>query len=39
MTAQHGSVLGSIRLEREIGGRKLILETGKIAKLCDAAVI
>ncbi len=33
------SPLGSIRLEREIGGRKLILETGKIAKLCDAAVL
>lgn len=30
---------GVIRVEREIGGRKLILETGKIAKLCDAAVL
>ncbi len=30
---------GLIRVEREIGGRKLILETGKIAKLCDAAVM
>jgi polyribonucleotide nucleotidyltransferase len=28
-----------IRVEREIGGRTLILETGKIAKLCDAAVL
>jgi polyribonucleotide nucleotidyltransferase len=30
---------GLIRVEREVGGRKLILETGKIAKLCDAAVM
>src|SRR5689334_18123637 len=30
---------GLIRVEREIGGRTLILETGKIAKLCDAAVM
>ncbi|QYK46827.1 MAG: polyribonucleotide nucleotidyltransferase [Phycisphaeraceae bacterium] len=28
-----------IRVEREIGGRKLVLETGKIAKLCSAAVM
>ncbi len=28
-----------IRVEREIGGRKLILETGKIAKLCHGAVM
>ena len=33
------SPLGSIRVEREIGGRTLILETGVIAKLCDAAVL
>jgi polyribonucleotide nucleotidyltransferase len=33
------STLGSIRVEREIGGRTLVLETGKIAKLCDAAVL
>jgi polyribonucleotide nucleotidyltransferase len=33
------SPLGSIRVEREIGGRTLILETGTIAKLCDAAVL
>ena len=31
--------LGTIRVEREIGGRTLILETGKVAKLCDAAVL
>jgi polyribonucleotide nucleotidyltransferase len=30
---------GLIRVEREIGGRTLVLETGKIAKLCDAAVM
>ena len=28
-----------IRVEREIGGRKLILETGNIAKLCNGAVM
>jgi polyribonucleotide nucleotidyltransferase len=28
-----------IRVEREIGGRTLTLETGKVAKLCSAAVI
>ncbi len=33
------STLGKFRVERDIGGRKLILESGKIAKLCDAAVI
>jgi polyribonucleotide nucleotidyltransferase len=33
------SPLGSIRVERQIGGRTLILETGVIAKLCDAAVM
>jgi polyribonucleotide nucleotidyltransferase len=31
--------LGTIRVEREIGGRTLILQTGTIAKLCDAAVL
>jgi polyribonucleotide nucleotidyltransferase len=31
--------LGTIRVQREIGGRTLTLETGKIAKLCDAAVL
>src|SRR4051794_11290707 len=30
---------GLTRVEREIGGRTLILETGKIAKLCNAAVM
>jgi len=30
---------GYVRVEKEIGGRTLILETGKIAKLCDAAVM
>src|SRR4051812_9810175 len=30
---------GLIRVEREIGGRTLVLETGKVAKLCDAAVM
>jgi polyribonucleotide nucleotidyltransferase len=30
---------GLVRVEREIGGRTLTLETGKIAKLCDAAVL
>jgi polyribonucleotide nucleotidyltransferase len=33
------SALGTIRVEREIGGRTLILETGKIAKLADASVL
>lgn len=28
-----------VKVEREIGGRTLTLETGKIAKLCDAAVM
>ena len=28
-----------IKLEREIGGRTLTLETGKVAKLCDGAVM
>jgi polyribonucleotide nucleotidyltransferase len=28
-----------VRVEREIGGRTLVLETGKIAKLCNAAVL
>lgn len=28
-----------IRVEREIGGRTLVLETGKVAKLCHAAVM
>jgi polyribonucleotide nucleotidyltransferase len=28
-----------VKIEREIGGRTLTLETGKIAKLCDAAVM
>ena len=31
--------LGTVRVEREIGGRTLILQTGSIAKLCDAAVL
>jgi polyribonucleotide nucleotidyltransferase len=30
---------GYVRVEREIGGRTLTLETGKVAKLCDAAVM
>jgi polyribonucleotide nucleotidyltransferase len=30
---------GLIRVERQIGGRTLTLETGKVAKLCDAAVM
>src|SRR5436190_22961843 len=29
----------SIRVEREIGGRTLTLETGKVARLCDGAVM
>ena len=32
-------VLGTVRVQREIGGRTLTLETGIIAKLCDAAVL
>ncbi len=28
-----------IKVQREIGGRTLTLETGKVAKLCDAAVV
>jgi polyribonucleotide nucleotidyltransferase len=28
-----------VKIEREIGGRTLTLETGKIAKLCDGAVL
>jgi polyribonucleotide nucleotidyltransferase len=31
--------LGTIRVEREIGGRTLILETGKIGRQADAAVL
>ncbi len=31
--------MGYVKVEREIGGRRLTLETGKIAKLCDAAVL
>lgn len=31
--------LGSIRVEREIGGRKLILETGTVARQANAAVM
>ncbi|HYE02475.1 MAG TPA: hypothetical protein VD963_04480, partial [Phycisphaerales bacterium] len=27
------------RVEREIGGRTLMLETGRVAKLCDGAVM
>jgi polyribonucleotide nucleotidyltransferase len=34
-----GLIAGTTRVEREIGGRKLVFETGKIAKLCDAAVM
>jgi polyribonucleotide nucleotidyltransferase len=30
---------GFVRVEKEIGGRTLTLETGRIAKLCDAAVM
>jgi len=30
---------GVVRVEKEIGGRMLTLETGRIAKLCDAAVM
>ncbi len=33
------SILSNVRVEREIGGRQLILETGKIARLCDASVM
>ncbi|QYU70844.1 polyribonucleotide nucleotidyltransferase [Leptolyngbya sp. 15MV] len=32
------SPLGTVRVQREIGGRTLTLETGTVAKLCDAAV-
>src|SRR5580765_8202932 len=31
--------LGTVRVEREIGGRTLVLETGRVAKLCDGAVM
>jgi polyribonucleotide nucleotidyltransferase len=31
--------MGYVRVEREIAGRTLILETGKIAKLCHGAVL
>jgi polyribonucleotide nucleotidyltransferase len=31
--------VGLVRVEREIGGRKLILETGQIAKLANSAVM
>jgi polyribonucleotide nucleotidyltransferase len=31
--------LGTVRVEREIGGRKLILQTGKVARQASAAVI
>jgi polyribonucleotide nucleotidyltransferase len=37
--AKGSSLMGYIKIEREIGGRTLTLETGKIAKLCDAAVM
>jgi polyribonucleotide nucleotidyltransferase len=30
---------GLVRVEREIGGRTLVMETGRIAKLCNAAVM
>jgi polyribonucleotide nucleotidyltransferase len=30
---------GYVKVEREIGGRTLTLETGKVAKLCSAAVL
>jgi polyribonucleotide nucleotidyltransferase len=33
------NTLGHIKVQREIAGRTLTLETGKIAKLCDAAVL
>jgi len=31
--------MAHVKVEREIGGRTLTMETGKIAKLCDAAVM
>ncbi len=31
--------MGYVKLQREIAGRTLTLETGKVAKLCDAAVL
>lgn len=31
--------MGYVKVERDIGGRTLKLETGKIAKLCDGAVL
>jgi polyribonucleotide nucleotidyltransferase len=31
--------LGDVRVEREVGGRTLILQTGKVARQADAAVI
>ena len=31
--------LGIHRVEKEIGGRTLVLETGTVARLCDAAVL
>ncbi|MCC7390225.1 MAG: polyribonucleotide nucleotidyltransferase [Phycisphaerales bacterium] len=36
MTAKN---LGTVRVEREIGGRTLILQTGKVARQANAAVI
>jgi polyribonucleotide nucleotidyltransferase len=37
--AEGGRSMAYFKVEREIGGRTLTLETGKVAKLCDAAVM
>jgi polyribonucleotide nucleotidyltransferase len=39
MTAATHAPLSTVQVSRDIGGRTLTLETGKIAKLCDAAVL
>lgn len=36
---QYVSKLGAVRVEREIGGRTLVLETGRIARQASSAVI
>ena len=36
---EYASKLGAIRVEREIGGRTLVLETGRIARQASSAVI
>ncbi|HRQ71580.1 MAG TPA: polyribonucleotide nucleotidyltransferase [Phycisphaerales bacterium] len=36
---QYASKLGAVRVEREIGGRTLVLETGRIARQASSAVI